>query len=315
MAAKPSTTDLDQAESEIGACCCNGLEESMTASKAVRPLLTSSGSISSRRSRVVAAPVKHADRRLGPVTIILYRPWILKTPASTSASERIGVEISCLSRSLRANNSSWIFDLGVEIRGVIYVNYTLSGSPATLGLALTDSKIWIGQRSENSNGVTDPDLIHYRILLRDTVGVELEISFQPTWSDLKAYQGYFHSDDEIPNKICSPAASCLTQVLHGLAALPIFIIWMVGTCNYVIACLVSLTGSHKHFSAEYLSDAADLTKVIKAHLRDSEKGALTDTPTKRLVYPSRRQQYGCSFDVLEFKSAEAAFISKYLTVN
>ncbi|RYP40597.1 hypothetical protein DL767_001597 [Monosporascus sp. MG133] len=34
--------------------------------------------------------------------------------------------------------------------------------PATPGLAFTDNKIWIGQRSDNSNGVTDPDLTHYR---------------------------------------------------------------------------------------------------------------------------------------------------------
>ncbi|RYP90628.1 hypothetical protein DL770_003229 [Monosporascus sp. CRB-9-2] len=53
-------------------------------------------------------------------------------------------------------------DLGVEIRGVIDVNYTLSGSPAALGLAFTNSKIGIGQRSDNSNGVADPDLTHYR---------------------------------------------------------------------------------------------------------------------------------------------------------
>lgn len=31
--------------------------------------------------------------------------------------------------------------------------------------------------------------------------VNLEISFQPTWSNLRAYQGYFHSDDDTLNKI------------------------------------------------------------------------------------------------------------------
>lgn len=31
--------------------------------------------------------------------------------------------------------------------------------------------------------------------------IQLEISFQPTWSNLRAYQGYFHSDDELLNRI------------------------------------------------------------------------------------------------------------------
>ena len=31
--------------------------------------------------------------------------------------------------------------------------------------------------------------------------MKLEIGFQPTWSNLRAYQGYFHSNDEELNKI------------------------------------------------------------------------------------------------------------------
>lgn len=31
--------------------------------------------------------------------------------------------------------------------------------------------------------------------------VVLEISFQPTWANLRAYQGYFHCSDELLNKI------------------------------------------------------------------------------------------------------------------
>lgn len=32
-------------------------------------------------------------------------------------------------------------------------------------------------------------------------GINLEISFQPTWSNLRAYSGYFHSSDELLNRI------------------------------------------------------------------------------------------------------------------
>jgi hypothetical protein len=31
--------------------------------------------------------------------------------------------------------------------------------------------------------------------------ITLEIGFQPTWANLKAYQGYFHSNDDTLNKI------------------------------------------------------------------------------------------------------------------
>jgi hypothetical protein len=31
--------------------------------------------------------------------------------------------------------------------------------------------------------------------------ISLEIGFQPTWSNLRAYQGYFHSNDELLNRI------------------------------------------------------------------------------------------------------------------
>ncbi|RYP02020.1 hypothetical protein DL764_005988 [Monosporascus ibericus] len=148
---------------------------------------------------------------------------------------------------LKGNSSPWVFDLGVEIRGTVYVNQTMSGSPATLGFAFTESKTWISQRSDNSNGVADPDLTHYckidiigpgtyvvldkqrggfRYLTLfllgnstsklDIVRVEQEISFQPTWSDLRA-QGYFHSDEELLNKIWSPWIGRGSGNVNGVA--------------------------------------------------------------------------------------------------
>ncbi|KAI0849830.1 glycoside hydrolase family 78 protein [Daldinia vernicosa] len=48
-------------------------------------------------------------------------------------------------------------------------------------------------------------------------GVTLEISFQPTWSNLRAYQGYFHSSDDLLNKIWYSGAYTLqTNALHPL---------------------------------------------------------------------------------------------------
>jgi hypothetical protein len=33
------------------------------------------------------------------------------------------------------------------------------------------------------------------------IEINLEIGFQPTWSNLQAYQGYFHSNDELLSRI------------------------------------------------------------------------------------------------------------------
>ncbi|UQC89131.1 bacterial alpha-L-rhamnosidase domain-containingprotein [Colletotrichum lupini] len=130
-----------------------------------------------------------------------------------------------------------VFDFGVEVGGIVTIDYKLSQfTNATLGLAFTEAKNYIGRKSDNSNGGTgqdgalaynitsgaagtyimpDPKLrggFRYLTLFltpfgsSSTVSVEirnisLEISFQPTWSDLRAYQGYFHSSDELLNRI------------------------------------------------------------------------------------------------------------------
>jgi hypothetical protein len=113
------------------------------------------------------------------------------------------------------------------------LSYSSSGS-GSLGLAFTEASTWIGEWSDASNGkfagrdgalyanfsragngtYVMPDKVmrggfRYMtvFLITDTAttvsisDIELEISFQPTWSNLRAYQGYFHSDDELLNRI------------------------------------------------------------------------------------------------------------------
>ena len=135
---------------------------------------------------------------------------------------------------LTGNGSSIVFDFGIEVGGIATVGYTASG-PGTLGLAFTEAKDYIGQWSDSSNGAfKGPDGALYSnftsagegtyvmpdIRLRggfrymtafllandstttlDISNVSLELAFQPTWSNFKAYQGYFHSDDELLNRI------------------------------------------------------------------------------------------------------------------
>ncbi|KAJ3575453.1 hypothetical protein NPX13_g4031 [Xylaria arbuscula] len=125
-----------------------------------------------------------------------------------------------------------VFDFGLEVGGITSFGYTSDG-PAVVTLAWTEAKNWIGSDSDYSNGGTTPDghltltitgsgSGNYEVPLEKLRGgfryftlsyssltgakvnvsdVRLEIGFQPTWSNLRAYQGYFQSSDETLNKI------------------------------------------------------------------------------------------------------------------
>ncbi|GAQ44395.1 hypothetical protein AtubIFM55763_011374 [Aspergillus tubingensis] len=135
--------------------------------------------------------------------------------------------------ALHGNGSLVVYDFGKEVGGIVSVNFSSTGSGA-LGVAFTEAKNYIGEWSDSSNGgFKGPDGAlygnfteagsHYYVMpdksLRggfryltlflitsdnSTIHIEdvsLEIGFQPTWSNLKAYQGYFHSNDDLLNKI------------------------------------------------------------------------------------------------------------------
>ncbi|KAI0421650.1 bacterial alpha-L-rhamnosidase domain protein [Xylaria grammica] len=126
-------------------------------------------------------------------------------------------------------------DFGKEVGGIVTIEYSVhsvAGSGA-LGLAFSEAKNWVGRNSDSSNGYyAQPDGAIYStfshtgnftyvmplenlrggfryltlFLQGDGVSVSirnvnLELSFQPTWSNLRAYQGYFHSNDDLLNKI------------------------------------------------------------------------------------------------------------------
>lgn len=126
------------------------------------------------------------------------------------------------------NGSQIVLDFGKEVGGWISLKYTSTGA-GQLGLAFTEAKDWIGTWSDDSNGsqvgrdgalyvnftqatnssvyykMPDASLrggFRYLTLFLVTNGtttvkvsdVSLEIGFQPTWSNLKAYEGYFYSN-------------------------------------------------------------------------------------------------------------------------
>ncbi|KAF2105781.1 Six-hairpin glycosidase-like protein [Lophiotrema nucula] len=135
--------------------------------------------------------------------------------------------------SLQGNGSAVVFDFGIEVGGIVTVKYSTSGA-GSLGLAFTEASTWIGEWSDASNGkfaghdgalyanfsesssgtyiMPDKSLrggFRYMTAFLITNGttkvtisdVSLELGFQPTWSNLRAYQGYFHSSDDLLNNI------------------------------------------------------------------------------------------------------------------
>ncbi|KAK1750399.1 Six-hairpin glycosidase-like protein [Echria macrotheca] len=137
--------------------------------------------------------------------------------------------------TLGTNGSTVVLDFGIEVGGLVSLKYTVRGTGGgSLGLAFTEAKDFIGQWSDSSNGrfqspdgaiysgfdgpgpvsYTMPDAklrggFRYLTLFLmsngtaavDLLDVSLAIGFQPTWSNLRAYQGYFHSNDEQLNAI------------------------------------------------------------------------------------------------------------------
>ncbi|OTB09608.1 glycoside hydrolase family 78 protein [Hypoxylon sp. CI-4A] len=160
-----------------------------------------------------------------------------------------GADISLETVSLTKSQSTIYYDFGFEVGGVVTIQFSVSssGGKGALGLAFAESKNWTGPVSDSSSGVyarTDGALYanfsstgNYTYVMPDEqlrggfryltlfltgasssvtiTNVSLDLSFQPTWSDLRAYQGYFHSDDDLLNKLWySGAYTIQTNALH-----------------------------------------------------------------------------------------------------
>jgi hypothetical protein len=142
-----------------------------------------------------------------------------------------------------------------EVGGIVSLSFSSSGSGKP-GLAFTEAKNYVGEESDSSNGnFSGPDGALYTelrtrmtaytmpenklrgdfryrtlFLLTNTtasatpedVGVFLD--FQPTWPNLQAYQGYFHSSDDLLNRI-----------------------WYAGACTLQSNAIPANTGRHVPF--------------------------------------------------------------------
>ena len=137
------------------------------------------------------------------------------------------------SYALSHNGSLVTYDFGKEVGGLVTLAYTGSGN-GQLGIAFSEAKSFIGEWSDSSNGqfgegrdgalytTVDSGRTTYQMPKKRLRGgfrymtvfletnstatailehVSVELAFQPTWPNLRAYQGYFHSSDELLNRI------------------------------------------------------------------------------------------------------------------
>ncbi|KAI1074195.1 glycoside hydrolase family 78 protein [Whalleya microplaca] len=137
---------------------------------------------------------------------------------------------------LASNQSGIYYDFGIEVGGVVTIEYEVlsTAGNGSIGIAFTEAKNWIGRVSDSTSGtfgrkdgslfanftstgnktyvMPDKNLRGgFRYMTLFLTGsnassvsinnVSLEISFQPTWPNLRAYQGYFHSSDDELNRI------------------------------------------------------------------------------------------------------------------
>jgi len=179
----------------------------------------------------------------GPATAAFDGPWnaFKHSPSARTVSPVtiLAPDFTVLSpypgtASLDSNGSLVIYDFGMEVGGIITVNWEAAGS-GTLGLAFSEARNWTGPLSDGSDGTlhpggdgalftpisdttagayTVPDIslrggFRYLSLFTTTTtsinltltAITLEIAYQPTWSNLTAYGGYFFSNDDLINRI------------------------------------------------------------------------------------------------------------------
>ncbi|KAL2833477.1 Six-hairpin glycosidase-like protein [Aspergillus pseudoustus] len=177
----------------------------------------------------------------GPSSAAFPGPWesnmfspSLRTVQPKSVLTLLGGEALEYGSNLNLNNTTpaLVFDFGIEVGGLVSVDYAATGPPTQLGLAFSEARDHIGMESDSSRGGKGVDGaifanvsgnqtytmplaklrggFRYLTLFLDSPdsdsavtlkNIIVEISFQPTWSNLRAYQGYFDSSDKLLNKI------------------------------------------------------------------------------------------------------------------
>lgn len=189
--------------------------------------------ISSRGALISAKQLANASNSVSQWDKYNYSPASRTvSPITTLKSDGSSLYVYPGTAILKGNGSQLIFDFGQEVGGIVTVTYGAQGT-GSLGLAFTEAKNWTGEWCDSSNGsfnpeaallanistttessytMPDPKLrggFRYLTLFSETStnveidikNITLEIAFQPAWSNLRAYKGYFSCSDDLLNRI------------------------------------------------------------------------------------------------------------------
>ncbi|KZL76395.1 glycoside hydrolase family 78 protein (bacterial alpha-L-rhamnosidase domain-containing protein) [Colletotrichum tofieldiae] len=246
---------------------------------------------------------------------------------------------------LKGNGSALVFDFGVLVGGITTVNYTLVGGSATLGLAWTEAKNWIGESSDNSNGnyrgpgqalISDDGALFHDITAPG------EGSYTVPFAQLRGGFRYLTvylvansttadatlSVDDVSLEIVAPDTGILNATATGdwaryinsmNGSAPNMLLYRTLTTGAFLADLApagtSGPAAGTDLAGAWLSRAEALKAAIKTHLWDGAKGAFIDGHKNRTLYPQDSNSYAVAFGVVDPAGAEAASISRVLTEN
>jgi len=178
-------------------------------------------------SSLLAGAVPYSEYILAPASRTVYPASVYKVNGTVTGAESL---FQASGSAVFNGVSSVTFDYGKNIAGVVSVTVGSSSSPdAFIGLTYTESSVWINGHGSDATGDAGLDEVlwlpvgngpgtytverwHERgafkylsLVSNTTASVEVtSVSTNFTAApvqDLRAYRGYFHSDDELLNRI------------------------------------------------------------------------------------------------------------------
>ncbi|POS74643.1 hypothetical protein DHEL01_v206966 [Diaporthe helianthi] len=198
--------------------------------------------------RLTSAAAPYGEYILAPTSRTIYPASIYSVNGTVSDAQSL-IDSPSDATALLRGNSTITFDYGKNIAGLVSITVGTSSSPdAVLALTFTESNLWINGQA--SDGTADAGLdtplylsvgagpgtytvgdefergaFRYLSVVSNSTGtvevksVVVDYRAAPTQDDLTSYTGYFHSNDELLNRIWYAGAYtcqiCSIDPAHG----------------------------------------------------------------------------------------------------
>lgn len=198
--------------------------------------------------QLASAAAPYGEYILAPTSRTVYPASVYRVNGTVSDAQSL-VDAPSNATAILRGNSTITFDYGKNIAGLVSVTVGASSSPdAVLALTFTESSLWINGKA--SDGTADAGLdtplylsvgagpgtytvgdefergaFRYLSVVSNSTGtvevksVVVDYRAAPTQEDLTSYTGYFHSNDELLNRIWYAGAYtcqiCSIDPTHG----------------------------------------------------------------------------------------------------